>query len=215
MKHRSQHEAAAVVPGVRSRGSSLGERAVYLFALVCLIAGIAIGYLLRGITSQAPASLPASPAAANQAPQASLDSIAEPVEAALKADPKNAKLLIQLGNLYYDHRAYTKAITYYQHALEVEPRNVSVRTDLGTAYVYSGLPKQAVAEYQKALAIDPRHLQALFNLGVVYETGLKDHSHAIAAWEKVLKFYPQNPERGRVESLIEKARSEQAASKTP
>lgn len=219
MKHKQKHETEPANPDGRRPVSSLGERAIFLFALVCLVAGIGIGYLLRGVvspTTRVSATPSATvPAASNEKPLPPLDSAVEPVEAALKADPNNAKLLAELGNIYYDHHVYAKAIIHYQRALQLNPRDVRVRTDLGTAYVYSGRPKQAVAEYQQALSIDPRHFQTLFNLGVVYETGLKDHARAIAAWQKLLKLYPQNPDRNRIESLIQSAKREAGVPKAP
>jgi cytochrome c-type biogenesis protein CcmH/NrfG len=218
VKHKQRHQTAPVESGGRPT-PALGERAIFVFAFVCLTAGIGVGYLLRGITSPtttAPATPSVTlPGVANEASQASFHSAVEPLEAALKADPKNAKLLIELGNLYYDHHVYSTATAYYQRALQINPRDVNARTDLGTAYAYSGLPKQAVAEYKKALAIDSRHFRTLFNLGVVYETGLKDPVRAVAAWEKLLKLYPRDPNRNRVESLIQSAEREEGSSKTP
>jgi cytochrome c-type biogenesis protein CcmH/NrfG len=218
VKYRQKQEIALTAPDGARLSSVVGERATFVFVFICLVAGIGIGYLLRGIIS--PSSVvPATPSvtvprASNEASPASFDSAAAPLEAALKADPQNATLLIELGNLYYDRHVYSTATAYYQRALQLNPRDVNVRTDLGTAYAYSGLSKQAVAEYQKALAIDPRHFRALFNLGVVYETGVKDPTRAISAWQKLLKLYPQNPDRNRIESLIQSARREKEASKT-
>lgn len=218
LRHTEKHNTAPGNFAGWHPASPLGERAIFLFAFICLIAGIAIGYMLRGrMTPEvaAPAAQSATPPpASSETPLPPLEVAVGPVEAALKANPNNAKLLSKLGNIYYDHHVYSRATAYYERALQIDPRDVRVRTDLGTAYVYSGLPRQAVAEYQQALAIDPRHFQTLFNLGVVYETGLRDPAHAVAAWQKLLDLYPQNPERDRIEKLIQSARREQATSKT-
>jgi len=218
MKHQQKRQVVLAAPDGARLSSAVGERAMFIFAFICLVAGIGIGYLLREAmfpTTRVSATPSTTlPGASNGPPQASLDSVAAPLEAALKADPQNPKLLIELGNLYYDHHVYTTATAYYQRALQLSPRDVNARTDLGTAYAYSGLPKRAVAEYQKALAIEPGHFRTLFNLGVVYETGIKDPARAIAAWEKLLKLYPQNPDRKRIESLIQTAKREKEASKT-
>ncbi|HZT68273.1 MAG TPA: tetratricopeptide repeat protein [Terriglobia bacterium] len=196
-------------------GAMAGERTMFVFVFVCITAGVALGYILRGVVSSdttAPGTQSVSvPTALNQEPADVFYSAVAPLEEALKADPQNTQLLIKLGNLYYDHQIYSKAIVYYERALQFVPRYVNVRTDLGTAYARSGFPKQAIAEYQQALAIAPEHFQTLFNLGVVYETGLKNPARAIAVWQKLLKLYPRTPDRDRIEKMIESAKLEEGS----
>ena len=199
-------------------GSTWSSREAYLLALVCLTMGLVVGYMFRG-SSAAPGAVPVTtagvtpPTAAPAAPGApptveSLQPLAAPLLAALKADPKNAETLVQLGNLYYDNRVYSQAIEYYTRALELRPNDPNVRTDLGTAFWYSGFPDKAVAEYQKSLSVNPTHPNTLFNLGVVRSEGLKDYPGAIAAWEKLLNTNPSYPEKQRVLDLIEKAKNQ-------
>ncbi|HEV2349613.1 MAG TPA: tetratricopeptide repeat protein [Terriglobia bacterium] len=201
------------------------SREAYLLAVICLLSGLALGYVVRG-----PSTAPAAPIAHGDAattaptpfengppsdmpggkiqlPAGSSDMMAAPLLAALKADPKNADILIQLGNLYSDNRDNTKAIDYYQRALDQRPSDVNVRTDLGTSYWYKGDAEKAVAEYRRSLSINPTHPQSLFNLGVVLAGGLKDYAGAINAWEKLLKTNPDYPEKPRVLSLIEDAKT--------
>ncbi len=191
------------------------SREAYLLAVVCALVGLAVGYMLHSPAAPTPVNAPAGapaggPAAAAPGsvtlPGGDLNSAVAPLEAALRTEPHNADLLIQLGNTYYDHRSYTQAIDAYQRALRERPGDVNVRTDLGTAYWYSGHPREAVAAYQKSLTIDPKHAQTLFNLGIVYDQGLKDHARAVATWEKLLKLYPQHPDKARILALIETAK---------
>jgi cytochrome c-type biogenesis protein CcmH/NrfG len=197
--------------------SSLGERQIFLFGMVCLVAGMVLGYMIRGLSPTATAATASAPRQESQSPAGAVtqvgfnDSIA-PLEAALKSNPKNLALLIQLGNLYSDHRVLPRAIEYYNRALEIDPKNVKVRTDLGTVYWYSGLPDKAIGEYKASLLIDPTHFETLFNLAVVYEDGFKDHARAVETWEKLLQFYPKHPKRAQVEQLIESTKQEAAAS---
>jgi tetratricopeptide (TPR) repeat protein len=195
------------------------SREAYLLGLACLLAGLAMGYLIRGSsqpfgdrtgapTVPAGAAQPATTSAPLPTAQ-TLQPLAAPLLAAIKAEPKNADALVELGNLYYDHRVYPEAITYYRRALELRPNDVNVRTDLGTAYWYSGLPKQALAEYQKALAVQPNHAPTLLNMGIVKMEGLQDYAGAIAAWEKLLATSPDHPEKPRVLSLIAQAKARQ------
>jgi cytochrome c-type biogenesis protein CcmH/NrfG len=190
-------------------------REAYLLAMVCLFVGVVVGYFLRG--SAAPSQTTAAggggaqPAAPPQTQSlqspASLNPTVQPMLDALKADPRNFEVLVNLGNTYYDHQFYDEAIKYYERALEVSPNDVNVRTDMGTAYWYSGQPQRAVEEFQKSLAQDPNHAQTLFNMGIVKSEGLHDNAGAIAAWEKLLKTNPDYPQKDRVQQLLQKARA--------
>ncbi|MBI3484766.1 MAG: tetratricopeptide repeat protein [Acidobacteria bacterium] len=202
-----------------TQSSTWSSREAYLLAMVCLLVGAALGYFFRASAPNMPApttqvgSMPSAPpsgmpAADGPPPTAeALSSIAAPMLAALKADPKNADVLIQLGNLYYDHRVYPESITYYKRALEIRPKDVNVRTDLGTAYWYTGDAKNAVAEYEKSLAVDPQHTATMMNMGIVKLNGLNDAKGAIATWEKLLRDNPQFSEKQKVLDLIAQAKS--------
>lgn len=194
-------------------------REVVLVAMVTFLVGLLVGYAFRGPGSAAPQMagagsfqpVPTGGAAAAQPPVASAESVEAqtwPLLVALKKDPNNVQALIDLGNLYYDHKSYPEAIEYYTRAEALRPNDVNLHTDLGTALWYSGMPGRAVAEYQKSLAIDPSHPNTLFNLGVVRAEGLHDSAGAIAAWQHLLESHPEYPEKQRVLDLIARARSE-------
>jgi cytochrome c-type biogenesis protein CcmH/NrfG len=201
-------------------GGSWTSREAYLLALVCLLVGAALGYFFRGSASTIPApaaqvapggsAQPASgmpPAPSAPLTVEALAPLAAPLLAAVKTDSNNADALVQLGNLYYDHKLYSEAIPWYARALELRPKDVNVRTDLGTAYWYSGDAKKAIAEYNKSLAVDPAHSATLLNVGIVKLNGLNDPAGAIAAWEKLLKLNPQFPEKQKVLDLIAQAQA--------
>ena len=194
------------------------SREAYLLALVCLTVGLLLGYIFRGsapiagsLPAVAGAAAPATGGPTNHGPAPTAESLqllVAPLLAALKANSKNFETLVEIGNLYYDHRVYPEAIEYYTRALELRPNDVNARTDLGTAFWYGGFPEKAIAEYQKSLAVDPTHANTLFNLGVVRSDGLKDFPGAVAAWEKLLRLHPDYPEKQRVLELIEEARKQ-------
>jgi cytochrome c-type biogenesis protein CcmH/NrfG len=211
-KRNGNRKPAEEVPA--KDGNIWSAREAYLLATVCLLAGLLLGYLLRG-SSGLPATAPvaavnAAPSNASSSPThsaADLQPLTAPLLAALSADPKNADLMIQLGNLYYDHHVFDEAIRYYLRALELRPDNVNVRTDMGTAYWYSGDARTALAEYDKSLKIDPNHAPTLMNIGIVRFNGLNDAAGAIASWEKLLRVAPQFPERQRVLDMIAQAKA--------
>ena len=198
-------------------------------AVFSLLLGISGGWLIRrSFAVQVPASVgvePASapsgvsgqPAAANFNPVPTAPSAAELKQAAdaqaaplleqLKADPQNAALLAQVGNLYYDAKQYPAAINYYERSLKSQPPDTSVGTDLGTAYWYTGDADGAIAQFTKVLAIAPSKPDTLFNLGIVKWQGKKDAQGAIAAWKKLLNANPNYENREKVLQLIAQAQN--------
>jgi cytochrome c-type biogenesis protein CcmH/NrfG len=216
----------------QDRKTNLGFTSVqaYTLAVITLVIGIAVGYFARGSapmaaapeTAQSTAGATAgmgggAPLGAGQLPGIGsqqeggaspemLAQAAQPLLAKLQANPKDADTLIQLGNLYYDGKAYTQAIEYYNKALEVNPKNPDVITDLGTAYWYTGDPDKAINEFQKSLAIRPNNANTLFNLGIVKWQGKKDPAGAVVAWEQLLKNNPDYPQKDQVQMLIERAK---------
>ena len=190
----------------------------YVLATICLVVGIAVGYLLRGSAGsdskpQPSAAAPApagTPAMGSQPTPEQLkhmaDKQAEPILAQLKNSPSDPRLLTEVGNVYYDAQQYRAAIEYYDRALRVDPKNANVRTDMGTAYFYLGDSDRALQEFQTALKDDPKHGQTMFNMGMVQWQGKGDAPAAVATWEKLLKTVPDYPERARVEEMLAKAK---------
>ncbi len=192
----------------------------YVLAVICLLVGIAGGWFIRG--SQSPASAAAETASASapapamgnpgtQAPspaemQKMADTQAGPLIEKLKADPNNAGLLENIGNVYYDAQLYPTAIDYYQRALKIEPTNTGVRTDMATAIWYTGNADAAIAEFQKSLSYDPNKANTLFNLGVVEWQGKMDIAKATATWQKLLETNPNYEGKDKVLELMAQAK---------
>jgi len=192
----------------------------YVLAVICLLVGIAGGWLIRGSQSPAPAtaetpsaSAPA-PAMANPGTQIPspaemrkmADTQAGPLLEKLKADPANAGLLASIGDIYYDAQQYPTAINYYQRALKVEPANTGVRTDMATAIWYTGNADGAIAEFQKSLSYEPNKANTLFNLGIVEWQGKMDIDKAVATWQKLLDKNPNYEGKDKVLELIAQAK---------
>lgn len=209
--------------GTQTTNATWTSTQAYVLAVICLIVGVGAGYVVRGsagpadATAAAPqqqqmqAGMPAGMPANAQEPTAAqmkqmADKQAEPLLAALKANPKDFETLSQLGNIYYDTRNYQIAADYYGKALEINPNNANVRTDMGTAYFQMGDADRAIKEFETALKSDPRHAQTMFNLGIVKWQGKADVPGAVAEWEHLLKTVPNYPERDKVERYIAQAK---------
>ena len=199
----------------------------YVISVICLLLGVAIGYLARGSASPQSAGNPVSaqalaagapagmgggapPTGTTQPPtpeqmRRMADTQAQPLLAQLKDDPKNPELLYKIGNLYYDAQQYPEAVKYYENSLTINPKANDVRTDMATAYHFMGQSDRAIQEYNAVLKIDPKHANALFNVGMVKWQDKMDVNGAVAAWKKLLDSNPDYPQRDRVQGLIAQA----------
>jgi len=181
---------------------------VYLKAAICLVVGLAVGYLLRGSRSSAASSdLPAASVAkssvragamgAREMPggaghmQQMANKQAAPLLERLKSDPNNSALLIQVGGIYHTTHQFKQAAEYYDKALQVDPKNVAIRTKLASSLFRMGDADGAIAQLNQALSYDPKDANALFDLGVVKLNGKQDSKGALAAWQRLLKSNPQ------------------------
>jgi len=191
----------------------------YVLSVICLIVGVAVGYLVRGSAPssdsammQARASAEAAPASVTGAQQPTpeqlrqmADTQAQPLVQQLAKDPKNSTLLYQIGNLYYDAQQYPDAVKYYEQSLKIDPKGTDVRTDMATAYHLMGQPDRAIQEYDAVLEIDGKHANALFNEGMVKWQDKMDLNGAIASWKRLLDAHPDYAQRDKVEKLIAQA----------
>jgi cytochrome c-type biogenesis protein CcmH/NrfG len=202
--------------GKESTPATWSATQVYTLAVVCLIVGLAIGYLFRGSQAQAPAPK-AQPAIAAGAPSTgmqqlpSLDQMkhmadvkAQPLLEKLKTDPKNNDLLFQVGNIYKNTHQFKDAIGYYQQALDIDPKKTEIRTEMASCMYYSGDVDRAITTLQQSLQQDPKDANSLFNLGMIKWQGKQDASGALAAWQELLKSNPQlsAERRSTVEKMI-------------
>jgi cytochrome c-type biogenesis protein CcmH/NrfG len=185
-------------------GAAWQAKQVYAMAVICLVVGLAIGYLFRGSQSPAPPLQPA----ANAQPAASAggmggrmpsleemkqiaDKKAAPLLEKLKGDPNNSDLLFQVGNIYRATHRFKDAAGYYDKALQVDPKNVAIRTEMASTLYYNGDVDGAISQLQQALRYDPKDANSLFNLGMIKWQGKQDSKGAVAAWQQLLKSNPQ------------------------
>jgi cytochrome c-type biogenesis protein CcmH/NrfG len=193
----------------------------YTVAVICLLVGIAGGWLIHGSqppavtgpaeAASAPASAETGASTASQMPApARLKEMADtqtaPLVERLKSDPNNTDLLANIGNIYYDAQQYPTAIEYYQRALTAQPENTDLRTDMATAYWYTGNPDTAIAEFKKALSYEPNKANTLFNLGIVQWQGKMDAASALATWQKLLDTNPNYEGKEKVLDLMAQAK---------
>jgi cytochrome c-type biogenesis protein CcmH/NrfG len=198
-------------PDLQPTASSWRAKQAYAMAVISLVIGLAMGYLVRGsqspappppqAVSTAPQPVPQSPhtaAGMGGGPMPSLEKMkrmaddkAAPLLEKLKADPNNISLLTKVGDLYLATHQFKVAAGYYDKALQVDPKNVPVRTQMASCLYYNGDIDGAIGQLQQALQYDSKDANSLFNLGMIKLQGKKDSKGALAAWQLLLKSNPQ------------------------
>jgi cytochrome c-type biogenesis protein CcmH/NrfG len=214
-------------------GGSWKPVQAYSMAVICLLIGVPVGYLLHGPAKPAPAAMvqpmadnsaaAMGAAAAPQQPQApqkmpSLDEMksmadkqAAPLLAQLKSNPKDPKLLAQVGEVYQMTHQFKKAIEYYNRSLAIDPKNVPVRTVMASCMYYEGDVDGALAQLQKSLVYDPKHGGTLMNIGIIKWKSKHDAAGAVAAWEQLLKVDPDFEQKDIVQHLIAEVKQKKPA----
>src|SRR5690349_7460523 len=189
---------------------------VYVMAAICLLLGIAAGYLVRGPGQATPAATVQSSTAPAGAPEQQqqpspemMKKMAEtkvaPLLQALASKPNDPQLLAGIGNVYYDTQNFQDAILYYKKSLAAK-EDPSVRTDVGTAFFYLGDSDTGLAEFDRVLKANPNFENALFNTGMVKFQAKMDVDGAVATWERLLKANPNTPRRSDIEQMISRSK---------
>jgi len=134
------------------------------------------------------------------------DTQATPLLEKLKADPNNAKLLENIGDVYYDAHLFPRRSITTQRSLKVEPTNTGARTDMATAYWYSGQPRRRHRGIPKVAYPTNRTRPAHYSIWVFVEwQGKMDITRAVATWQKLLDTNPNYEGKDKVEELIAQA----------
>ena len=188
----------------------------YGMAVICMILGIAAGYLLHAPAVAATPSIgelsvPASPAnAPPQMPSAAdmkrmADKQVAPLLADLEKHPNDADLLAKIAHTYMAGQQFQSAQQYFEKSIAAKPK-VDPLNELAFVYVKLGDLDRGIATLNQALAIDPKNPQVLYNLGYFAWKGKADPKAAIAAWQAFLKADPNSPKRAQVQQMLAQAK---------
>lgn len=208
-------------PRLRTPGSRWTVRYALIWAGIPLTLAVTLGIFLR----RSEVAIPARAAAGDlHRPTNSMaraahvtpdqlrhmaDKQAEPLLAQLQSKPDDPELLSKLGYLYFVTKNFKEASTYFKRSVDIR-NDAIVRNELGRAYYYAGDPDDALAEFERVLKSDPDNVNALFNVGMVKWRSRFDGEGALAAWQQILKKYPDHPRRAEVEELIARAKQARA-----
>jgi len=183
-----------------------------VFAIAGSLFGLIVGWILgsqqaigvQRAAGPAPAQQSAPAAAGDQRQPARLDeNRAQAMRAAAEQNPADAKVRVELANMYFDAERYPDAIAWYEDALKINASDPNVSTDLGVAYYYTNQPDKALTQFQRSLSIDPKHTKTLLNLGIVKAFGKQDLKGAAEAWQQVVALAPSSPEGQAAKKALE------------
>ncbi len=178
-------------------------------ALVALIIGFfgGVAFTVYKSGSDSSTQVSVAPQPVQQIPDASAETAAKIFELENKTsqNPDDVVAWIQLGNLHFDAKNYSKSIEAYKKSLELDPNNANVITDMGVMYRRSGRPDEAIKSFERAIKVDPKHETARFNTGIVLMHDSNDVEGAIKIWEELIEVNPGAVAPGgqSVDSLIQ------------
>ena len=166
-----------------------------------LMGGLAIGYVLAEQQAVQPRTaqaveggaasegLPAGhpPVDGGQSPAASRlpEARVQELLGLLSQSPDDARLMVQLGNLYYDAERWQEARMWYERARELEPSDPDLATDLAVVYRALGQPATSLELLDEVVESRPEHWQALYNKVVILHFDMHEHDRAEAVLSRL------------------------------
>ncbi|WP_119072762.1 DUF5107 domain-containing protein [Aggregatilinea lenta] len=114
------------------------------------------------------------------------------LQAAMTADPGDARAPYYLGNFWYAHRQYEGAIAAWERAATLDPVFPTVQRNLGMALINKRQqPDAARTYYERAFALDPSDARVFFELDQLYKKMGTDPAERLARLEQHLPLVEQ------------------------
>jgi tetratricopeptide (TPR) repeat protein len=111
------------------------------------------------------------------------------LEAALKADPTEARALRLLGTARFMSDRPHEAVKLMKRSVAIDPHSSSTHQNLGTVFLALGRTAEALESFQNAVRLDPESTDAHFNLGVAHQQA-KRFAEATQQYEETLGIDP-------------------------
>jgi cytochrome c-type biogenesis protein CcmH/NrfG len=187
------------------------KRESFVFVLSGTLFGLMVGWILGSQQAGGPAQPAAASAAQAPAASSPAGTEATPVdeqrvvalEKIATADPKNAEVRAELGNIYFDAQKPELAIPWYEAACRLNGKSADLSTDLAVAYYYTNQTDRSLKQLDTSLAINPRHLKTLLNQGIVRAFGKNDLAGAAQSWQKVVALAPTSEEAKKAQQGLD------------
>ena len=199
---------AAATPSAARRQRPTG---LLVAGAIVVVAAIVVGAFLFG--KSAGSDIPGfTGPATNVSPSASASATTQAVDPAkvaalmekIAADPKDAKSLLALGDLYYTAADYANASTFYEKAAAIDPKNEEAQIAIAASAYNAGDDEKAFKAWNVVLALNPDNIEAHYGLGFYYLSRTPaDEAKAKAEWQKVVEIDPKSPLATTVQSHLD------------
>ncbi len=83
-------------------------------------------------------------------------------------DPTNDRILVQIGQTYFELDNFDRAIEYFNKASEANPSNLSAWFQLGKSFEEKQNFTQALESFYKVIEIDPDNVLGYYSLAKIY-----------------------------------------------
>jgi tetratricopeptide (TPR) repeat protein len=111
----------------------------------------------------------------------------------IQTDPSNAKIHVDLGDIYHKQGMLDEALNEYQKAVDIEPANYNALIKSARIYLKFKQLTNAEKAFHSALHINPRSTTSLIGLFRIYYLAGKT-DEAIVLGEKIIKAVPDSLE---------------------
>jgi len=140
-----------------------------------------------------------------------LHEAAELAGAAIRNDPKDALLWLQLGSVQLKLERYDEALRSLEAAIQLDGAIAEAHNNLGAVLHALNRTEDAVANFDKAVSLKPDYAEAYSNRGNALKD-LQRLEEALASYEKAIKLKPDYAEvhSNRGNALVQLRRPDEA-----
>jgi tetratricopeptide (TPR) repeat protein len=107
------------------------------------------------------------------------------LDQAIKIDPNNTGILLDLGNSYKKINSFSNALQNYQKIIELDPNNSAAYHNCGETLAKMEQYKLSIDLYSKSYHINNSNLLSLVGIARAYDS-LHDYEMAISIYKKVI-----------------------------
>jgi tetratricopeptide (TPR) repeat protein len=164
----------------------------YLLAAVCLVLGVALGYLFRGSAAPVAGAVQASAATDGSAPQDQLSQGQPGQGQPNQAQPNQSQPAQPQLSPEQQKAMVDQAVAPLLATFKTRPDDFNTITQLANLYYDGRQYPEAVKYYQLAVKVQPTNADVLTDLGTSLWF-LGDADGAIAEFQKALTYRPDHP----------------------